>query len=193
MQLDINIFNKKSINETIQKLKDLKRNLKKMNKDFLDESVKWIVENANSNLTTRATNFKGTTDIKNCWEIEYKGDNYVIIKNTSDYAAIVEFGIGMTGKLNPHVKAHDVKYEYDVNNHGNKGWTFIRDLNDLKFGQSKNISMQEAIENNSRFLILHNYTGYEGKSYFYDAIFDYIEKGVFKRIYKNVYKRYFKD
>lgn len=38
-------------------------------------------------------------------------------------AKIVEYGIGYTGSIN--AKDNDDDWEYDVNNHGNKGWYYI--------------------------------------------------------------------
>ncbi len=41
-------------------------------------------------------------------------------------AKIVEYGIGYTGALTPHQEEND-DWEYDINNHGYKGWYYIND------------------------------------------------------------------
>ena len=40
------------------------------------------------------------------------------------YARYVEFGTGITGKSNPHPESSEWGWKYDVNEHGEKGWTY---------------------------------------------------------------------
>lgn len=59
-------------------------------------------------------------------------------------AKIVEYGIGATGKNTDRSHDNDKSWEYDINNHGEQGWTYYGDD-----GQ------------------LHHTSGFEGKLIFY--------------------------
>ena len=48
--------------------------------------------------------------------------NVGIIKAGAYYAAYVEFGTGVVGKSSPHPDPQG--WQYDVNNHGYKGWVY---------------------------------------------------------------------
>lgn len=48
------------------------------------------------------------------WSLEINGDNV-------DW---FEYGTGIVGQRNPHPEASMNNYEYDVNNHGSKGWWY---------------------------------------------------------------------
>ncbi len=43
----------------------------------------------------------------------------------AEYAKYVEFGTGIVGSGNPHTEASKVNWQYDYNNHGEKGWYYM--------------------------------------------------------------------
>lgn len=47
-----------------------------------------------------------------------------IIKATAYYAIFVEYGTGVIGATNPHPEAGEAGWDYDVNEHGEKGWIY---------------------------------------------------------------------
>lgn len=49
------------------------------------------------------------------------------IWSDSDHAVYVEFGTGIVGKNSPHSESGTQGYQYDVNNHGDSGWWYLKD------------------------------------------------------------------
>lgn len=43
----------------------------------------------------------------------------------AEYAKYVEFGTGIVGSKRPHPEAPDINWQYDYNNHGEKGWYYM--------------------------------------------------------------------
>lgn len=50
-----------------------------------------------------------------------------IIYTACDWAPFVEFGVGATGKENPHPDTSLVGWKYDINDHGQSGWFYFKD------------------------------------------------------------------
>ena len=84
-----------------------------------------------------------------------------------DYGCFVEFGTGIVG-YGSHEKADEVRYEYDVNNHGAFGWNWYNEKDGY---------------------LVKGFTGYEGKSFLWDAFFDYYSNGEFAKIYERIYRQ----
>lgn len=181
--------NQKSLNDLKKDIVKFQDKLKMVEKRFLIESAEWIIARANSNLETRTT-FKDTTDIQNGWEYEFVADNYLCLKNKADFAAFAEFGTGSVGQRMPHEKASEVGYKYDVNAHGSKGWTFVRDLTNKSMVVNAIYPTREI--GNGRYILFRNFKGYEGKSYFYDAILDYQIEQQYIKIYSRIFDEYMK-
>lgn len=57
-------------------------------------------------------------------EIERLSPKHSKIYNTTQEATYAEFGTGMIGEGTPH-PLNDLGWEYDVNQHGEKGWRYI--------------------------------------------------------------------
>lgn len=136
--------------------------------NFLRESLIWIRDRANYYLDQRTGDFKGTTNVAKSWEINVIDNNHYELRNTNINGAYVEFGVGLVGKENPHKKAKDENYEYDVNNHGKKGWTWT---------------------NEEIGVTMYGFEGYKGKSFLYDAFFDYKRNLVYKEIFYSIFKK----
>ena len=66
------------------------------------------------------------------------------------YAIYVEYGTGIVGKENPHPEAAG-NYDYDVNNHGIKGWVYKND-NDGKFYWTKGFVSRPFMYNTLKWL-----------------------------------------
>lgn len=168
--MNINIeLNTHSVENAIKKLQDYKKKIKVIESAFIQESLDWIIERANYYLDLRdtmITNFE-TTDIRNSWQKVKIGTNTWQIINLDDRATYAEFGTGLVGSNSPHARANDNSYAYDVNNHGEEGWTFY---------------------NKDAGIYMEGFTGYKGKSFLYDACYDYFEKGEYQRIYTRIAK-----
>lgn len=82
---------------------------------------------------------------------DFKGkENY---PNKLSLAEIVEYGIGYTGQLKTELPEEGSDWEYDINNHGYKGWYYKDDQGNI-----------------------HWTNGYEGKLIFYNLKLTVIDK-----------------
>ena len=75
--------------------------------------------------------------------------NVGIIKAGAYYAAYVEFGTGVVGSQSPHPDPQD--WQYDVNNHGDKGWVYYDDYSG-KFRWTKGFKSRPFMYNTARQL-----------------------------------------
>lgn len=75
--------------------------------------------------------------------------NVGIIKAGAYYAAYVEFGTGVVGSQSPHPDPQD--WQYDVNNHGDKGWVYYDDYSG-KFRWTKGFKSRPFMYNTAREL-----------------------------------------
>ncbi len=160
-------FEGSTIDKAVEKLRKYQKLLKRANQEFMIESLEWIKENANENLKSRVGYFAGTLNLKNYWVINEINESTYELRNTNDKGAYVEFGTGIVG-LGSHEKADEVNYEYDVNNHGAFGWSWY---------------------NSKDNYMVRGFTGYEGKSFLWDAFFEYYSSGEFTRIYERTYRQ----
>lgn len=172
----INIqLNSKSVESAIKKMQYIKSNIALINEEFAFESLEWIKNRSNEYLESRVKNFPNTANIQNekYWhnkQVSKKQSKVIYeLRNDNELVAYVEFGTGIVGAKKPHKNAIEVGYKYDKNNRGEEGWTFYN----------------EQIN-----LFLKNFKGYEGKSFLYDACWDYFYQGVWKKIYKKIYDKY---
>lgn len=133
-------YSKQSIDKAIKQVEEYQKRLKSIIPSFLTLCAQRIVEIANQNLDRDGGSLgigNGIiAEIKTGWEIqpvEEKGKGYsVSIRNNTDKATYIEFGVGQVGANEPHENAQKAGYGYDLNNHGNRGWSFFIHTNDLR-------------------------------------------------------------
>lgn len=147
--------NQEGINLLKKGLKDLKKRVKIINSNFPYALLEAIMQRANEYLENRVGFYKDTANIKDKWKIISNEDGSWILRNDSEEGAYVEFGTGIKGE-NSHTQSSEVGYKYDVSNHGKQGWTWYDKFNDQ---------------------YIRGFTGYSGKSFLYDAYYDYVFKG----------------
>lgn len=75
--------------------------------------------------------------------------NVGIIKAGAYYAAYVEFGTGVVGSQSPHPNPQG--WQYDSNNHGDKGWVYYDDASG-KFRWTKGFKSRPFMYNTARQL-----------------------------------------
>lgn len=179
-----------SLREFQNKLRYLKTKIRVINKEFIEESIREIINNANMYLQN-SSDYQGTTDIESSWnsEIEYSGYTSISyrIENNSPFSALVEFGTGLVGGQHQHEMAKITGYEY-----GKKKWTFIRDLYSNEWVVSPTYTKNDVKENPERFLMIENFAGYRGKSYLFNALFDYFDLNGYIEIYERIWSKYIK-
>lgn len=180
-------LNVEEIKDTVKRLHRLKRRIQYLTDSYILECILRIRERAVQNLQSRV-HFNNTTNINDSWsEPERIAKGWYRLRNTSDYSVVVEFGTGIVGGNRPHQSSGESGYEY-----GNHTWTFIRDLTNKEW-KHEYYDMEDVKNNPDKYLVMIGYGGYEGKSYFYDAIFDFIESGEYIRIYEQKFKRLIND
>lgn len=164
--LDIK-FEGNSIRDIQARIKQYQKLIKIVNEQFIIESLEWIRDKANDNLENRVGYFAGTLNLREYWQITKTSDDTYELRNTNEKGAYVEFGTGIVG-YGSHEKADEVRYEYDVNNHGAFGWNWYNEKDGY---------------------LVKGFTGYEGKSFLWDAFFDYYSNGEFAKIYERIYRQ----
>ena len=75
--------------------------------------------------------------------------NVGIIRADAYYAVYVEFGTGVVGKQSPHPNPQG--WQYDVNNHGDKGWVYYDDESG-EFRWTKGVESRPFMYNTAREL-----------------------------------------
>jgi hypothetical protein len=90
-----------------------------------------------------------TGELQNSIEGFFPSSNVGIIRAGATYAVYVEFGTGVVGKGSPHPDPQG--YQYDVNNHGDKGWVYF-DEDSGKFRWTKGFKSRPFMYNTAKEL-----------------------------------------
>jgi hypothetical protein len=106
-------LNTKSIEQTINYLKHLRKNIKKMMDEFLEFACLWVIDRANNYVAMADLGDLVKLDIRNGWEYNIV-NGVATIRNTTSKAVFVEFGVGIVGQGQPHPNASVEGYEYNI-------------------------------------------------------------------------------
>lgn len=118
----IDIMDIKSVNEGIRRLSHLDKQLEKAMTDARDEFRDLLRVKLQEELTRY-----GLANSKMASTITFTNmSDGMIINVGADYGMYVEFGTGIVGESFPHPNpgAFGVDWEYDENQHGEKGWWY---------------------------------------------------------------------
>lgn len=124
--MKINIeLSKKSIDEAIKKLNKLKTKYPWIKSEFVKRSLIFIESEANKNIKlfiaeTNSAWYQSTGKLESSWIHDVA---HGILENICDYAMWYEYGTGIVGANNSHPSLKP-EYVYDMNNHGENGWSF---------------------------------------------------------------------
>jgi hypothetical protein len=138
-------LNTESINEARKYLLNLKKQIPKMEKEFLEGVAKWIVKQADGYIDRADLGSAVKSEIKRNWHYEETTNGVKIINNTNverkvrgqtetvPLAVLVEFGVGVVGESQPHPNSNQEGYEYNIpspskyagNYHDDDTWRFI--------------------------------------------------------------------
>jgi hypothetical protein len=133
----INVFlNQSSITNAIKKLQQTQKEIDTMLDEFLAECCKWFIDRANIYVKTGHRGSNVEQDIITSWTYVV-GGGVATIKNNSDKAVYVEFGVGLLGEQNPHPNAKITDYNYNIQNNskfksynGEDWWIFKLETED---------------------------------------------------------------
>lgn len=139
-------LNAKSINDARKYLLNLKKNIPKMQQEFIEEVAKWIVKQADDYIDKADLGGLVKNELHRGWDFEKTTSGIKILnkanvekiidgkKQIVPLAIIVEFGSGVVGQSQAHPNATAEGYEYNVDS-GSKSidgaWTFYTNSNEL--------------------------------------------------------------
>ena len=150
-----------------------------MMRDFLEDVAVWVINRANFHINKSDVGELVKLEIRNGWEYNFTNEG-VLIRNSTDKAVFVEFGVGVVGQAKAHPNASAQSYEYNVDS-GKKStdgsWTFFTNEQELDLPQSaleekytyKNPRGKKG-EGGNRLLVRTH--GTQGVWYAYNAIVD---------------------
>lgn len=188
-------LNEKSINEAKATLKQMKKELKEMTTQFLEECCKWIIKKANDYIDSSDIGSLVKEDIKSSWHYEIKSPN-ATIKNTSEKAVYVEFGVGVVGEAHPHPNARIQplgEYEYNKESPSKSvdgSWTFFTNSEELDLPTSSLLAHnwyegKRGVMGQAGKRLLVTTKGAKGVMYAYNALMD-IQNGHLKKIWEEL-------
>lgn len=160
----------KGLNRVLQNLQNVRKSLyDNVEYLFIDYSLEWIKKRANANLDKRTSHFWGS-DAREWTKKIYK--TYGMLENQDMNSASIEFGIGRTGAGFSEIStiAKEQGWEYDVpsvNKDSLGRWTF----KDARTG------------------IWVTFSGYQGKSFLYDAFIEYMQDRVWVELYEKAFNK----
>ena len=109
----VNLKNKKSIDDAVNKLRSLKKNYPQMQREFMEFVCQWIIEQANRYIDNSDIGASIKSDIQSKWEYVVNPDFSAKITNNAEKAVFVEFGVGVVGQMQPHPMANQDGYDYN--------------------------------------------------------------------------------
>lgn len=151
-------LSQKGVAQLIRKLELINSKIPQLQIEFNRRSLDYIEKRAKFYI-------KQTTGGSSWYEITHTLENSFVkdyslgtLINNCWYSALVEYGTGVKGQ-GTHPNSKD--YQYDVNGHGESGWYFFDDENNLHFT-----------------------TGMEAHRYMFNAIQDYVVGEEYKKIFE---------
>ena len=136
--MKINIeLNRKSIEQAKKQLMYVKKILPQMQKEFLEYVAIWLINRANFYVNNADIGELVKLEITNGWEYDFT-ESGILIKNTTDKAVFVEFGVGVVGQSQAHPNATAEGYEYNMDSQSKSidgSWTFFTNSEELDLPQ----------------------------------------------------------
>lgn len=117
MKIDVEL-SIQSIEQAKKKLKRIEKLFKNgaLIKEFTEDVCLWVINRANRYIENSDIGELVKLQIRNGWEYDITA-NGATIKNRTEKAVFVEFGVGIIGQSHPHPNAGVEGYEYNVQNY----------------------------------------------------------------------------
>ena len=134
MEINVDVFDTKSIDAAIAQLRAYERKLESAEDIIVDELLNIGYKLVKENVLIMVHPLTGEIASSIVMMKDGKGSGMIV--STSEHAIYVEFGTGVKGEQNKHDLADEFGYKYDINNHGDSGWfypTIPEDPNPTKF------------------------------------------------------------
>ena len=200
MEIKIDLSNPNSVKRAIQALQRAKTTLlDKVVEELANECANAIRERANERLYDDADiGIELKQEIAGGWVFSGSGGKY-ILSNLSDKSVYVEFGVGVTGKENPHPNAPHAKsggYKYDMTGKPrnykleDRSWIFrVNDIDLVDIGEQYVMTRP----NGEKFYESGKTIRTKGQPaimYLYNGIMDFMEKDA-QDIWSKISLKYF--
>lgn len=180
------IFNlsSQSLKQAVLSIEAYKNLLIQVNAEFIRLSIEWLKIRASENIMRNYPDFASdfTSIITG---------NLGILQTTDEKMTYIEFGTGIVGANAPHELAEESNYQYDVNSHGEKGWTFTYFM-DTKLDVKESDIISRKAGNHSNMWEQIKTRGAEPERFMFNAFVDFYNKGKYKEIYRQAYDKYMK-
>lgn len=175
----------KSIQKAIDKISNINIDYKEVRDLFMVKCYYRLIELANMNLDA-ISDFEESeikTDIKTMWTYEIIG-NMMTVRNNSDKAVYIEFGVGIVGEQDPHPGAGDTGYEYNITTEAKDSdgyWNFAV-YGDRPIDLRRSNYTIHSRERGQRLLIKTK--GNEPGLYVFNALMNFISNNEAKKLWK---------
>lgn len=178
-------LNPKSIRSAIAKLKRIEKKIPTIEQEIAMEVARWITERANQYIDSSDLGNLVKSNIKSSWNYEPTANGVKVINNaqkqvanfgTVPLAVLVEFGVGIVGQEEPHPKANQEGYEYNVDS-GHKAadgsWQFWlnSEERDLPMSAFEDFGTYDDHRAGGKRMVVKTF-GAKGVWYAYNAIVD---------------------
>lgn len=185
-------LNKSSINNAIKQLQNIKRKIPKMLQELLVRCAEFVIERANIYLQNADRGENVKNDIMSSWSYSFIG-NSLIIRNTSDKAVYVEFGVGIVGE-GSHPAASEAGYDYNQDSSAKQddgSWHFFANESDLDIPLN-NVDWGVYGTDDGRNRMSIYTRGAVGEMYAYNALEDLRTSGKIKQFWKEIKEKHLK-
>ena len=121
---------------SVREIRNAKKELEKYKNEFMAKVEKFVEELAIKGVEIAEMNVAGFDAVFSgelMSSIDFEAGDVItdgsrwIIYTDCEWAKYVEFGTGIVGSENPHPDTSLASWRYDINNHGENGWSYYKD------------------------------------------------------------------
>lgn len=198
MKLSINL-DVKSINSAIKQIENIKKLYAyEIPNAFMRVCCEAIKDKANSYIDLLDISDDVKIDIQSKWTIENKTPYIIVLRNSSDKAAFVEFGVGSAGEgsYNPTKEGFEMpdNYKYNVDSRHKRYdmqadefyWGFVENSLD----EQRNIPIEDLAIHSRHGGVYMTTSGTKGAMFLYQAAIDFATSNQPKEIYQRIKAQY---
>lgn len=122
MKVKLDIFNSRSMEQTLAEIERYKKELKRKCQEFVERVGKLGIETAKTYIGAYSipSEVIGEIYLEKGDVVVSDGSIKIIVGN--DTALFWEYGTGIVGEQNPHIDTSS--WEYDIHGHRDKGWVY---------------------------------------------------------------------
>lgn len=183
-------YTEKAIDKAIKQVEEYRKRFQELIPNFLHKCGEKIIELANEKIAAYDFDGEIINEIQSGWYIQpvsnTKKGASVTIRNRSEKATYIEFGVGQVGATQSHEIADKVHYGYDIQEHGNNGWYFYVNPNegiDILNG----LYQAEDLGGKRDRLRVHT-KGSPATMFAFNAVQDFMDNKMYEPIWKELIK-----